>query len=224
MSSAPEVTVLCLTRNRRKWIPHAVRCFQAQTYEPKRLLIVGDGEDIQDLIPFGDPRISYRHLGNEERPATVGEKRNLGCSLIRSEIIAVQDDDDYYSPDRLSDQIATLDQTGKAVAGYHSACFTDGTKWWKYHGEPNIALGASLCFRREWWLAHRFPHKQVGQDEEFGYTAAAVGQLESVDAQGHLIATIHPGNTSPRQVQYSPWEGLPADFSLPDDRFQGLLK
>src|SRR5882757_9467953 len=104
MSKAPVVTVLCLTRNRRSWIPHAIRCFQTQTYQAKRMLIVGDGEEVEDLIPFDDLRISYCKLGDQERPETVGEKRNLGCSLIHSDIIAVQDDDDYYSPERIADQ------------------------------------------------------------------------------------------------------------------------
>ena len=48
----PLVTCLCLTRNRRGFLPRAIECFVAQTYEERELLIVDDGDDsIADLAP-----------------------------------------------------------------------------------------------------------------------------------------------------------------------------
>ncbi len=53
----PLVTCLCLTRNRRAWLPRAIGCFLAQTYEERELLIVDDGDEgVTDLVP-DDPRI-----------------------------------------------------------------------------------------------------------------------------------------------------------------------
>jgi hypothetical protein len=44
------VTCLCLTRNRREWLPKAIACYQAQTHADRELLIVADSpEDFGDL-------------------------------------------------------------------------------------------------------------------------------------------------------------------------------
>jgi hypothetical protein len=97
--------------------------------------------------------------------------------------------------------------TEKAVAGYRSMRFTDGTEWWKYCGEANYALGTSLCYRRDWWRGHPFPDLQVGEDNAFVATAASAGQLTTIDAGELMHATIHLGNTSPRSMGDS-WKKL----------------
>jgi len=204
----PTVTCLCCTRNRRQWLPKAIRCFQWQDYPAKRLLILADGEDVSDLVPTDDPRITLCIVDNDTRPRTMGEKRNLGCSLIDAEVIAIQDDDDWYAPGRLTDQVERLVGSGKAVSAYHTCCFTDNSIWWRYPGGVNIALGASLCFLRSWWLSHPFEHLQIGQDEGFGYRAAAENQLANVNGEQFLVATVHSGNTSERKTEQGPWMRL----------------
>ncbi len=220
----PLVTALCLTRNRREWMPQAIRGFQGQDYPEKEMLILADGEDVSDLVP-DDPRIYLHATPNDTRPRTVGEKRNLGCSLVRSDIIVVFDDDDFSAPGRISDQVRRLLESGKAVTGYHSMRFTDGRRWWLYAGRetPNLILGTSLCFYREWWEYHRFQNLQVTQDELFGYAASEEGQSISVDAGDLMVATVHRGNTSRRDTDKNPWweihsfSGIPG-FSWPDLR------
>ena len=41
-AEAPLVTCVCLTRNRREFLPRAIECFLAQTYEPRELLVLND--------------------------------------------------------------------------------------------------------------------------------------------------------------------------------------
>lgn len=76
--------------------------------------------------------------------------------------------------------------------------FTNGTKWWKYEGTANYALGTSLCYRREWWQGHAFDAKNIGEDNAFVAVASSAKQLVCVDAGELMYATIHNGNTSPR--------------------------
>src|SRR5437870_1942610 len=45
------ITCLCLTRNRRGWLPKAIASYLAQSYTPRELLIIADGEDVTDLVP-----------------------------------------------------------------------------------------------------------------------------------------------------------------------------
>lgn len=196
-------TCLCLTRNRRNWLPKAIDCFISQTYKNAELLIVADGDDVFDLLP-DDDRIRLIHLGETRN---IGEKRNFGCSRAAGEVICHWDDDDYSAPDRLAHQIGMLGESGLVVTGFHSMKFTDGTNWWKYQGKSNYSLGTALCYRRDWWQAHPFKPMAVGEDNEFVYAAQAAGQIVSEDAGDLMHATIHPNNTSPRMIADN-WEKL----------------
>jgi glycosyltransferase involved in cell wall biosynthesis len=204
--SLPLVTCLCLTRNRREWLPRAIACFKAQTYANRELLIVADGEPVRDLIPAEYPRI--RLLVCPEF-LTVGEKRNLGCGFSLGEIVAVWDDDDFSAPARLAVQVDALESSGKAVTGYHTMKFTDGRNWWQYRGAPDFALGTSLCFRRAWWLTHRFQPIQCGQDELFSRIAGQERELVSQGDLDLMYATIHAGNTSARDLSKPMFQPLP---------------
>lgn len=159
-------------------------------------MILADGEDVQDLVP-ADSRIRLIHLAEQRN---IGEKRNFGCSQAIGEIICHWDDDDWSGPGRLACQIDMLNESDRAVAGFHSMRFTDGTKWWRYEGTTNYALGTSLCYRREWWQGHPFDAKNIGEDNAFVAVAGAAKQISSVDAGALMYATIHPGNTSPRAM------------------------
>jgi glycosyltransferase involved in cell wall biosynthesis len=205
------VTCLCLTRNRRQWLPKAIRYYQSQTYQNRELLILADGEDVSDLVGRNDGtslpgrEIRYVHIENGR---TIGEKRNYGIRLARGGIIAHWDDDDYSAPGRLTDQLDRLSQTGKPVTGYSSMLFTDGRDWWrcKRLGGNPIGLGTSLCYRKNWWAAHPFPAKQVGEDEDFMNAANGARQFAPEDAGVMMVASIHPGNTSPRTLSGTMWK------------------
>lgn len=177
-------------------MPKAIQCFQAQRYRRKELLILADGEDVRDLVPDAD-NIRLLHINSCPE---LGDKRNFGCEQARGEVVIHWDDDDWSAPERVADQIGRMQETGKAVTGYHSMRFTDGTRWWKYIGTVNYSLGTSLCYRREYWSANRFPPLRVGEDNKFVSAAWSDGQLATADAGDLMYATIHPGNTSPRTL------------------------
>lgn len=196
------MTCLCLTRNRRRWLPQAIACYRLQTYANRELLILSEGEDVRDLVPPDDASIRLIHV---EGNFPIGAKRNFGCERAAGEIVAHFDDDDYSAPGRLADQVARLESSGLPVTGYRSMRFTDGANWWRYQGTPLYALGTSLCYRRDWWQAHPFPAKQIGEDSDFVGAANAVRQLATADADDLMHATIHADNTSPRQMSGANW-------------------
>lgn len=205
------VTCVCITRNRRAWLPKAIACFESQTYADRRLLIVSDGEDVSDLIPQDsskDPRIT--HCPQLSRHATIGAKRNAANAIAETELIAHFDDDDFYGPHHLANRIARLEETGKAVAGYRQAIFADTTsqRRWRYDGMPNFAFGASLVYRADWWKAHPFAAVQIGEEHGFVGTAVKAGRFVADNAGEHFIASIHPQNTSKRHTSGSPWKEL----------------
>ncbi len=204
------MTALCLTRNRPQWLPQAIQCFQAQTYEHRELLIVADGADARHLVP-DDSRIRYVHFSGQQ---TIGEKRNRGCELARGEIICHWDDDDWSASGRIEKQIAAMRETGAEVVGYRTMLFWDGAQAWRYDGRPLYALGTSLCYRRSWWSEHRFPAEQIGEDTDFVARARRV--LWSCEAGPMMVARTHPGNTSPRATKNKEWRRVPQSALPPE--------
>lgn len=198
------ITCLCLTRNRRDWIPKAIACYLAQSYSPRELLIVADGEDIRDLVP---EREDIRLIQIDEK-RTIGEKRNFGVSQARGKYVAHWDDDDFSAPDRLRDQLDRLWSTGKRVTGYYQLDFTDGQNWYRYTGDRLLAPGSSLLYEREY--AREFPFRpiQIGEDGEFTKVAKERKVISTATSNGMLTATIHRGNTSPRPVHTETWQKL----------------
>lgn len=198
------MTALCLTKNRRDWLPKAIECFRAQTFRFAEMLILADGEDVRDLVPEHE-NIRLMHLADE--PGSIGEKRNFGCAQAAGEVICHWDDDDWSAPARLETQVRQLLGHGRSVAGFHSMRFTDGAgSWWQYRGTQSFALGTSLCYFKSWWKSHPFEPKNVGEDNHFVCVASGSGQLSTVDAGALMHATIHAGNTSPRRLSGSSWE------------------
>lgn len=93
--NTPLVSCIMPTRNRRRFVSGSIRCFLEQDYEPRELLILEDGDDtVRDCVP-ADARIRY---WRQDRPLSVGAKRNALCREARGEIIVHWDDDDWYPP------------------------------------------------------------------------------------------------------------------------------
>jgi glycosyltransferase involved in cell wall biosynthesis len=192
----PLVTCLCLTKNRREWLPKAIECFLRQTYENRELVIVADEEqDYVGLVPE-DPRVRVIHA-----PGVVGAKRNRGCEAARGELIAIWDDDDYSAPGRIEYQVGRMQSSAKDVVGWYSIKFTNGSKWWFYCGDASYAIATTMMFRKSRWERNRFNEIQCGQDEVFAMIANSERQLLSEREIGMVYATIHPNNTARKHPQ-----------------------
>jgi Glycosyl transferase family 2 len=200
------VTCLCLTRNRREWLKKAIACYRAQSYKPTELLIIADGVEVADLIPSEEPDIRLIHV---EEGRNIGDKRNFGVTQARGKYIAHWDDDDWSAPDRLRDQCDRLRASGLPVTGYCQMDFEDSNgQWWRYHGERGYAPGSSLFYEKSWAMSHPFPTIQIGEDSDFVKDARQRKQVVSIPSNGMLTATIHPGNTSPRNTHGEMWSQL----------------
>lgn len=154
---------------------------------------------------------------------TIGALRNRAIALALTlwpdtSLLAHMDSDDYYGPERLTAQIDQLIASGKSVAGFSTAKFTDGVTWWKYKGTPTYALGASLLYKAEYWRSNQFPALQVGEDNIWTRNAWNSGQLHRAEGCGDLLASYtdrdllvvrcHAGNTD-RKIPRNDWQVLP---------------
>jgi len=205
-SDTPLVTCIMPTADRRPLVAQSMRYFLRQDYPNRELIIVDDGVDaIADLIPE-DRRISYIRLKTRR---TIGEKRNLACERSRGQLIAHWDDDDWSADWRLSYQVNALGESGtKSACGLTSILYYDPCREraWCYvypeHRRRWVA-GNTLCYRKELWQQHRFPHLNQGEDTRFVWSLPQTSILPLPNNKFY-VATLHQRNSSPKRTQ-EPW-------------------
>jgi hypothetical protein len=213
--------IMPTTSDRRRFVPHAIKCFQRQTYPNLELVILCDGEDnLSDLAPHDDERIRYFYLGSGRH--TLGTKRNLACERALGDLIAHFDDDDWSHPDRLSFQLGALLAEGAEFCGISQMLFFEigaGEVWlcrppallhstlYQY-----LPLGATYLYRRSYWSRSPFPDVVI--DEDIVFTSAEGRQDRSVSVPDYrlYVAMIHSSNTSKyfkekRSTYWSVWPG-----------------
>jgi len=111
----PIVSVVIPTRGRPALVVRAVNSALAQTLAEIEVIVVIDGPDgatNEALSTIEDPRINVISLSY---PAGGSEARNIGVRKSRGEFIALLDDDDEWSPSKLSQQ---LELARKSIARY----------------------------------------------------------------------------------------------------------
>jgi glycosyltransferase involved in cell wall biosynthesis len=200
------------TYNRREFVPHAIRYFLRQDYEPKELIIIDDGTDaIKDLVPE-DSRIRCLRL---DKKHTIGAKRNLACKEAAGDIIMHWDDDDWMAPHRISYQVEQLLQTQSDVCGLDRLYFYDPSSniAWQYiypkKWKPWLA-GGTLCYKKNTWKQNHFQDVNTGEDALFVWNSNPKKILALQD-NSFYVALIHKGNTSPKKPTGSHWHTLSSE-------------
>lgn len=190
----PKVSCILPTGLGDKFVDAAVECFLDQTYEGETELVAVDNSD--------EPQDWLKPLGTYVRSKRmpVGALRNLGIQRATGDVICIWDEDDWHAPDRVVEQVKRLQESGKAVTGWHAVNYYDeatgGT--YKYHYSPGrahepYAMGASHCFLKSWWLKHPYVEQGV-EDRIFSDEALHAKQLDSCDADQLYVARIHSDN------------------------------
>ncbi len=207
------------TRGRREWAGQAVKCFLTQDYENKSLIILDDQDERS--FPIGGNWKDVVYVLLPER-YNIAKKRNIGCELASAaEFIANFDSDDWSAPTRLSEQVALLQSSGKALCGFDSLIFYDpvagqAAQW----VDGGNCSGTSMVYRRDWWKAHKFPEtlkNAWGEDNAFRNMAWEEKQLVLMRGAGLIVARAHAGNTNKKKLtgeSFRPFavESLPVGF------------
>lgn len=208
--STLRVTCIMPTRDRRAFVPGAIRCFLRQDHAARELLILDDGADpVSDLVP-DDPRIHYVRLDGP--PRTIGTKRNLACAeATAADVIAHWDDDDWYPPWRLRAQAQAI-AAGADICGSSQLYYLDHdrTRAWRYAygGGEGFVGGNTLAYRRRVWEANPFPDAHVGEDVRFLRTRGRA-RLRDLADPSLCVATLHASNTSPKATNNAWWTAVP---------------
>eukprot|EP00439_Symbiodinium_sp_Y106_P045547 s1896_g5.t2 len=166
-----EVSISLVSRDRPELLDHALGLINEQDYPKEKievLLVDSSQPPLESFIRrrWHDrmlfSRIRYFHL---QEPVTIGEKRNFAVEQARGSVILQWDDDDYYGPTRLREQVEPICQGRVACTALTFGVwyFLEDDEFWL--GPPEgSGCGAgghpgTLAFRRSLW-SPRDPKRQ----------------------------------------------------------------
>ncbi len=228
----PHVTCVCLTADRQAYTDRAVKCFLAQTYPEKSLLVLDTGEN--EWEHEDQPSVTWIRSGR--RGHTIGGLRNYANTFAssHSDIIAHWDSDDYSHPLRLAWQVSRLKGGGRTgpddpldAVGYRTLLFwrkSDHTAWLFTHERPTYCVGTSLMYWRNTWELHPFPERNVGEDYMWIRGLNTYGDSGIFTTKQHeepaMVAEIHESNTTIQTIPGDSWTRKPEW----DDRLKELMQ
>ncbi|HEY6327515.1 MAG TPA: hypothetical protein VIW73_13505, partial [Candidatus Cybelea sp.] len=109
----------------------------------------------------------------------------------RGDLILHWDDDDWYSPGRITYQVHGH-KMGQPpdVSGFTCALFVDAAegKAWRRN---SFLIGATLCYRKTFWRTHHFLDLNIGEDIAFWKSASVITQLND---PRFFVCRIHDAN------------------------------
>lgn len=194
------VTCVMVTRDRPHLAQRAIQCFLSQSYTPRELLIVNDGnisycDVIPDELPV-DVTITELHIETEENN-TLGELRNLALDQAHGEFVAQWDDDEWYHPERLAIQISAIEQSHKAACALKWTLMhidSDELVNHPFRADAGLATPGTIVHRR---TQARYPAQRKGEDSVFIRAVKNMGGLCVLDQNySHLfIRCFHGSNT-----------------------------
>ena len=111
MDNTPVVCAIMLVNGREAMVQRALKCWRAQTYVKKRLLVLDSGAEQIHGTPYGETDATTVWMPGM-RAQTIGALRNSAnwCAVerYRPEVIVHWDSDDWSHPKRIEEQVATL--------------------------------------------------------------------------------------------------------------------
>lgn len=192
----PFVSVICPTYNRRQFLPNLIHQFNYQTYPQNymELIILDDSpQSNADIIP-SQSNIKYTHL---KEKLILGKKRNLINSMATGDIIVCFDDDDYYSPERVSHAVLKLQSSKYEIAGssiihiYYPKLdkILEFGPYAPYHG-----TNGTMAYTKKYLRTHGYLDDKT-QAEEAHFTNNFSEPMVQLDPHKVMLCVAHNKNT-----------------------------
>lgn len=195
------VSCLMVTANRPHFVKRAIELFEKQTHENRELVIIDDGEiDVSHIVENSSVShlIRYYPLSCESR-LSLGELRNKSIDVADGEWCIQWDDDEWYHPSRIAEQLTQAKATGSG---------SSALKWTLMHiddsseigtrlfrADSGIATPGTLLFRRDAGATYR----PLARNEDGLFMRDIknrVGLTSLNEDSSHLFVRVfHGGNT-----------------------------
>ncbi len=113
---APRVSVIIPTYNRASLISQAIDSVLAQTFKDYEIIVIDDGstDNTQEIRKKFDGRINTICQANQG----IAQTRNQGIRQAQGSYIAFLDSDDFWTPEKLQEQVKVLDQNPRVGIVY----------------------------------------------------------------------------------------------------------
>jgi glycosyltransferase involved in cell wall biosynthesis len=192
----PNISILTITKNRRKLFPIALYNWNNFVYPKDKLewIIIDDGEeDLSDLLG-DDTRIKYIREGKSNW--NIGDKRNFAVEKAQYDYLLNMDDDDYHFPDSvLAKARIMLRYPTKGCLYCHnlgSCNINDKTSaiLENYKDIPE----ATMFFTRKFWERRKFGETLPGVSESYNMCKKRETEMMKLSFWFSCIALSHSSN------------------------------
>jgi len=224
MTSQPRVSMILTTRDRPTFLPIALRCFSHQTWENRELIVVDDGD--QHPVDPADVAAVGGTLVRVPTGTVLGAKLNAGIARATGSIIQKMDDDDYYAPPFIANNMAVI------LDNWREACrpimvytapllFFHVAAWELRRSTDNNLTGATICFTREMWDYR--PFREVPSEEDLWlyrdharFGAVSIPVRTDIE---HFVQVRHAGGSMNRAHTWQrQWSNQPVEEFLATSR------
>lgn len=143
--------------NRPQFFENILQNYNRQLYQSKELIIVLNHDRMNLALYQKRVRnLANVHVYQVPESISLGQSLNAGITKTRFSLIAKFDDDDYYSPYYLTEQVRELRRTKSDIVGKHSCLvYLDASKTLlvRSPAEKNkpveFVQGGTILFKRE---------------------------------------------------------------------------
>lgn len=151
---------------------------------------------------------NIEHVMCYDNSRVLGQKMNDMIARAKGDIIVNMDSDDIFAPDWTKNIVQHLLDTGADVVGLKKAYFYNeekGQMWsYTYPDRDTFLHGGTMAHTRDYWLRNPYLSQRVGYDVAF--VSNSYVKSRPFDYSDGFIATVHTGNTSPKNTTGSRWE------------------
>lgn len=221
----PKVTCIMPTYNRPAFARMALRCFLAQDYPTKELILIDDGTYTIENETAGLDEVVFVAVDHR---MTIGAKRNLACDRATGDVILHWDDDDWNGPRRIRTQVEVMQAAGAEVSavavGYLYDLVTDSfftVTAADTLRQPFVSYATLGYLRETWRSCGGFPDQSLGEDVELFHRAVLAGARSCVVSEPGLFVVVRHGANSwrfePRQAATSNWTDSPPPPFFPPE-------
>ncbi|UPK46734.1 glycosyltransferase [Paenibacillus pabuli] len=168
------VSIIVCT-NRARFFDNILQNYDRQRYKVKELIIILN-HDSMNLQSYRNRVRNHADVTVYQVPESIslGQSLNAGITRARFPLIAKFDDDDYYSPYYLKEQVNGLKRTKSDIVGKHSCLVYLGASKMLLVRSPKeknkhveFIQGGTLLFKREVLKKVRFTDRSIGEDVTF---------------------------------------------------------
>ncbi|CAM3338604.1 glycosyltransferase family A protein [Paenibacillus taichungensis] len=168
------VSIIVCT-NRPQFFDNILQNYNRQRYKAKELIIILN-HDSMNLQLYQNRVRKHANVSVYQVPESIslGQSLNAGITRAQFPLIAKFDDDDYYSPFYLKEQVNGLRRTKSDIVGKHSCLVYLGASKTLLVRSPKeknkyveFIQGGTLLFKREILKKVRFTDRSIGEDVTF---------------------------------------------------------